>query len=65
MTNITLMIALWGRTLGNLYIQGRPDQSHEGGVKMHTVVIGNRQVHSEQPLCGANREESMRKATCP
>lgn len=35
-----------GRTLGNLYIQCRPDQSHEGGVKMHRVVVGNRQIHA-------------------
>lgn len=49
-------------TLGDLYVQGCPDQSHEGGVKVHRVVIGNRQVHAEQPLWRASQGESMRQA---
>lgn len=55
------MIVLKGRTLGNLYVQCCPDQSHEGGVKMHRVVIGNRQIHAQQPLRRASQDERMRK----
>lgn len=49
-------------TLGNLYVKGCPDQSHEGGVKVHCVVIGNWQVHTEQPLWRASQGQSVRKA---
>lgn len=48
-------------TLGNLYIQGCPDQSHEGGVKMHCVVVGNRQIHAKEPLWRTSQDERMRK----
>lgn len=63
------MIKVWNNqereaslTLGDLYVQGCPDQSHEGGVKVHRVVIGNRQVHTEQPLWRASQGQSVRKA---
>ena len=51
----------WSRTLGDLYIQGGPDQSHEGGVKMHRVVVCDRQIHAQQPLWRASRDERMRR----
>ena len=55
------MIVLEGHTLGNLYIQCCPDQSHEGGVKMHRVVTCNWQIHAQQPLWKASKDERMRK----
>lgn len=37
-------------TLGNLDVQGCSDQSHEGGVEVHCVVIRYRQVHPQESL---------------
>lgn len=37
-------------TFGNLDVQGRSDQSHEGGVEVNCVVICYRQVHPQKSL---------------
>lgn len=38
------------RTLGDLDVQRRADQGHEGGVEVDRVVVGHGEVHAEKPL---------------
>lgn len=45
------------RTLGDLDVQRRADQGHEGGVEVDRVVVGHGEVHAEQPLKGVNQGE--------
>lgn len=37
-------------TLGDLDVQGRADQSHEGRIEVDGVVIGHGQIHAKEPL---------------
>lgn len=43
------------RTLGDLDVQRRADQCHEGGVEVDRVVVGHGEVHAEQPLRESTR----------
>lgn len=49
------------RTLGDLDVQRRADQGHEGGIEVDRVVVGHGEVHAEQPLrksIGASGEKN-------
>lgn len=49
-------------TLGNLDVQGCTDQSHEGRIEVDGVVIGDRQIHSQEALQKSKGEDSHSQA---
>lgn len=52
-------------TLGDLDIQGCADQSHEGRIEVDGVVIGNRQIHPQEPLQKTKGKGSHSQAPLP
>lgn len=39
-----------GLTFGDLDVQSRPDQSHQGGGEVHCHVLSDGHIHQDQPL---------------